>query len=198
MNETAAAGLGALVKARRCVDIVYMDDGHTFEDKITEIAFSYRLLRLGGVLARACRPSNPRVRLSYASVHRRPALVSRVSQFMMRVWRPCRRRWCTRRETSASGQSTSLKRHPTSCCSSSGTRIGRTVQTAIRGTASLTFDGMDDGRCWSLRSLRSLRGRCGSEKSGHQRENDETEIRPRERTKPVFTRCSEEHGGRGR
>ena len=64
MNETAAAGLGALVKARRCVNIVYMDDGHTFEDKITEIAFSYRLLRLGGVLARACRPSNPRVRIS--------------------------------------------------------------------------------------------------------------------------------------
>lgn len=50
VNESGAIGLAHLVRAHSCVDLMFMDDGHKFDDNMVELYHATRLLKIGGIL----------------------------------------------------------------------------------------------------------------------------------------------------
>lgn len=50
VNESGAIGLAHLVRGHACVDLMFMDDGHKFDDNMVELYHAVRLLKIGGIL----------------------------------------------------------------------------------------------------------------------------------------------------
>ena len=42
--------MAALMRAHTCIDLIFMDDGHRFDDNLLELYYAHRLLKVGGVL----------------------------------------------------------------------------------------------------------------------------------------------------
>jgi predicted O-methyltransferase YrrM len=50
VNETSAAALPPLLNAHRCLDLIFLDDGHKFDSVLLELYYAQRLLKIGGLL----------------------------------------------------------------------------------------------------------------------------------------------------
>jgi hypothetical protein len=49
-NNSAALSMAELYASTSCADLIFMDDGHKYDDNMLELYFSTRLLRPGGIL----------------------------------------------------------------------------------------------------------------------------------------------------
>ena len=50
VNETASVGMAWLLRRRQCFDLIFLDDGHKFDDNMLELYYASKLLAVGGLL----------------------------------------------------------------------------------------------------------------------------------------------------
>lgn len=50
VNETASVGMAWALRQRQCFDLIFLDDGHKFDDNMLALYFASKLLSVGGLL----------------------------------------------------------------------------------------------------------------------------------------------------